>query len=267
MSTKQPTPVRLALRVAATAALVALIAPALAGATDDLPAAEEILDRYVEATGGADAYGKLENRLVTGTFGMPAMGMTGQMTIRQAAPDRMRMTVELPGIGTIESGYTGETAWELNPMTGARLLEGEEAAMAHRQAVFNSELKWRELYESVKTLGAQAVDDRKAYAVEMTPTEGRVETRYYDAESGILIKTVQVQPTQMGEIPVETTVSDYQDFDGILIPTHATIDMSVQELVTTVDDVQHNVALPDDAFAPPAPVQALIEEQAAAAEQ
>jgi len=237
------------------AILILLLVP-VARATD-LPPAAEVLDRYVETTGGKAAYEKIHDRTGTGTFGMPAMGITGQLTLHQAAPDLYHMQVELPGMGTIETGYDGETAWELNPMTGARILEGEEKAATVREAVFNAELKWRDLYDAVQTTGRDTVGDRTAWVVALTPPVGSVETRYYDTETGLLLKMERTQTTQMGEVPISITLSDYETFDGIEMPTRTRQDISVQTMVLQLDDIQQNTGLGSEVFALPPAVQAL----------
>ena len=66
-------------------ALVAAIAILAVGGSSpayaerDLPSAEEIFAKFVEASGGADAYAKLKNQVTKGTFAFPGMGMEGPM--------------------------------------------------------------------------------------------------------------------------------------------------------------------------------------------
>src|SRR5262245_12071015 len=57
--------------------------------TVDLPAAETILDAYVEATGGKKAYEKLKTRTAKGTFEIASLGVKGKIQTWQQAPDKL----------------------------------------------------------------------------------------------------------------------------------------------------------------------------------
>src|SRR5262245_35836743 len=99
--------------------LSAAQAPAPAAAP--LPPAKQILDRYVEVTGGRAAYEKAQHRTLTGTFELKGMGMKGSLLLQQSAPDKMRTQIDVPGVGTIVKGTDGKNAWEVNAVTGPRL--------------------------------------------------------------------------------------------------------------------------------------------------
>ena len=103
--------------------------------TDGLnPPAEEVLKKYVEATGGAEAYEALKTQHASGTFSMPAMGMEGKFELFQEQPDKFLALVTLPGMGEIQTGLSGKTGWRTDPMQGPRLLEGEELKSLTRDA-------------------------------------------------------------------------------------------------------------------------------------
>ena len=108
------------------AALLISIAPlsaAVCEAGDKLPSGEKLMDRYVKSTGGKAAYKRIKNRVVKGKLSMPAMGMSMELVEYAAAPSKQRskMFVEMMG-GAIERGITDGVAWEVNPMSGARLV-------------------------------------------------------------------------------------------------------------------------------------------------
>jgi outer membrane lipoprotein-sorting protein len=235
--------------------MLTLALPALAAA--GLPPAAEILDRYVEVTGGRAAYEKITARTSHGTFTMQAMNLQATMTTYQAAPGFMRMETELPQMGKIEAGCDGTIAWEVNPMTGARLLDGTEKVMTIRDAVFNADLRWRDLYPKAETTGREQIDNRDMYVVVLTPKEGPPETRYYGVEDGLLWRVKRTMPTQMGDVPAQSTFADYRTFDGIMLATTVRNSVSVQEFTITTTSVDH-APLAAATFAPPAAVAALI---------
>ena len=84
----------------------------------NLPKGEELLDKYVAATGGKEAYEKCKNRLIKGTMEFAGAGIKGELTIYQTRPNKMYLEVNLQGIGKIEQGTDGQTVWERNAITG-----------------------------------------------------------------------------------------------------------------------------------------------------
>ena len=226
--------------------------------SDDLPKAETILDRYIEVTGGRAAYEKLKNRVSKGTFDIAAAGIKGTIMLYQAAPDKLYSITELPGMGTVKEGSNGTVAWEQNPMMGPHLKQGKEKATALREAAFNAELHWRKLFKKVQTKGIEDVNGKPAYKVELTPVEGNPETRYFDKESGLHVKTTTVYPSQMGDIPAEVLVRDYKEVDGVKIAHKIVLDFAMQEMVLTFEKIEHNVDLPKDRFDLPADIKALL---------
>ncbi|QDV35020.1 LolA-like protein [Tautonia plasticadhaerens] len=232
---------------------------ALAGASspaqDDPPKAEELLSKYIEATGGAEAYKALSSRKATGTIEFAGAGLKGSLELMQQAPDKMKTVLELEGVGTFVQGTDGTTAYEINPISGERTLEGAEKAAFLREAAFYADLDWQDYYTKAETTGTEEVEGSTCFVVEMTPKEGAPETRYFDADSGLLVKTKRVVQTPMGEIPVESFLGDYKEVDGITMPFSSTEKLVGQEVKTTIEAVEHGVDFPEGTFAVPDSLQ------------
>lgn len=231
---------------------------------DDLPKVAELLEGYVKATGGKDAHLKIKNRVMHGTLKVPAAGIEGKISIYAEAPDKIYTKSEFPGMGVTEEGYDGEVAWSNSVMMGATVKKGDEAKMAERSAIFHSDVHWKKIYKSGKVLGVEEIDGKSAYKVELTPKEGKPETHYYDKETGLLLRSDTMVPTQMGEMQIQTLVSDYQTFDGVKMPTKLTQKVGPQEVKMEFTKIEQNVDMPKDRFELPAAVKAKHEQMKAA---
>ena len=121
--------------IIAAALLAAIASPCLAAA--DLPKAETILDKYIEATGGKAAYQKLHSQIASGIFEMSAAGIKGAVTSYRAEPDLAYTEVVLEGIGKITDGSDGKVAWANSAMQGPHVKDGAERAQAMQAARFN----------------------------------------------------------------------------------------------------------------------------------
>jgi hypothetical protein len=240
-------------------ALVATICafPVLA-ADDALPKGETILDHYIEVTGGKAAYEKRTSEISTGTIEFAAQGLKGSLTRYAAPPDKSYASMELDGVGKIESGSVDGIAWEKSAMMGPRVKSGDEKAQSLREAAFNGVLNWRKQFSKVETVGVETVEGQECYKLAITPNEGKPETAYYSKKTGLEVKSSTVAASPMGEIPVEVVVSEYKEFGGILQPAKITQKVAGQELVITIQSVKINEPIPASRFDPPADVKALM---------
>jgi hypothetical protein len=236
-----------------------------APAEDQLPKAEGIMDKFIEATGGQAAYEKLDNEMWTGTFEFAGKGIKGTATSYRAKPNRSFTTIELEGVGTIEDGTDGETAWTRSALQGPRVKQGDERAAVMREATFNSPIHWRDLYKHAETAGAETVDSQECYKVVLTPNEGKPETRYFDKKTNLLVKVAMTLESPMGELPVETIVGDYKEQNGLLSPRKVRQKVLGQEFLVTIDTVKYNVEIPKNRFDLPEDIKTLVAKPAPAA--
>jgi len=223
----------------------------------DLPSAESILDRYVEVTGGRNAYENRTSEVGHGKIEMSALGVSGKIT-SYAKPGLQYLVIELTGVGEVEQGVKDGIAWENSVMQGPRIKTGDERASALRDAVFNAPIHWRKIYSKVLTVGIESINGEDAYRVLQTPAEGNAVTTYYSVKTGLLIKLTTTVANPMGNIPVEAVMSEYKEFEGILAPTKMIETVAGQKIAITIDSVETNVDIPDERFNLPEAVQALV---------
>lgn len=226
--------------------------------TEDLPSGEEILDRYVKATGGMEAYEALKNRVSRGT--LDVMGIKGSITTYEAMPNRSLTVMELPGFGEDKSGTVDQIAWELSTMNGARLCEGEERESSLRMAALAQEAFWRNHFEKAECAGKERVGAQVCYKVIMTPAKGGSETWFFDTETHLLSKTEAAVHTSMGVMSMEFFFDDYRKVGGLLVPHKREIKNAFQSCLIVCDSIEHNVDLPDTQFDPPKEVKDLLAE-------
>jgi outer membrane lipoprotein-sorting protein len=235
--------------------LVVLVAfgSALAG----LPTGEEIMEKHVEALGGEAALARHHNSLTKGTLSISGIEM--QATIYSAEPNLSYTLFESEMIGTMESGCNGEVAWDMSVMQGASVKEGEQLEKGLFDAVFNSELYWRDRYSSIDVEALEEIDGTPCYRLVLTPTVGDTVTAYVDTETWLTARTETVSNSDMGSISIVTDLSDYREVDGTRVPFRIRVLlMGAQELITTVDSVEFNVEIPEGTFDLPGEIQELL---------
>lgn len=233
------------------------------GEDKTIPSAEAILEQHIAATGGRVAYEKIRNRVTKGTLEMPAQGITIGLTIVVARPNLVYSRAESEVTGPIEKGTDGRVAWEKSVMTGPRILEGQEREDFLREAAFDKFVRWRDFYEKAESAGLEDVGGRSCYKIVLTPKNGKPQTLFLDRETALIVKLLLTVDSPMGSVPVETTLEDYRESDGILLSRKTRSKVLGQERVFTVTSIEHNVDLPPDRFLLPADIQELLAKQAA----
>ncbi|MES1262559.1 MAG: hypothetical protein ABUS49_12565, partial [Acidobacteriota bacterium] len=207
-------------------------------------------------TGGAEAFAKVKGATMTGTVEMVGHNLRGPVSVFQQG-DKTYTVIELPGVGKIEEGFDGETAWEVNALTGPRIKEGEEKAATVRASKLGLMNTWREYYKAANMLGEEIVEGRPAWKVELLPKEGKPELFFFDRESSLLIRMTQTIATPLGEIAVDGGLADYRDVGGILTPFTLTQKAMSQTLTMHFDKIEWNPAIPASRFELPAAVRTL----------
>ncbi|NIP78356.1 MAG: hypothetical protein GWM90_03805, partial [Gemmatimonadetes bacterium] len=199
-------------RVAFAALATALAVPASARSQDALPSAEDVIDRYVESIGGRDRVLSREGSRSTGTFSMPAAGIEGTVeVITGSSPTRVLSRFEIPGLGTILNGYTGEVGWSMDPNLGPRLLEGKELAAVVEGSSRHASVRDASLFDARETVEETEMNGESCYKVRLLWKSGRETFDCYSKESGLLVASIATQESPMGEIEGVTLMSEYRD--------------------------------------------------------
>ena len=228
-----------------------------ASAKAGLPAGESIMDRFVEATGGVEAYKKLNNVGMKGSVDMTAMGIKGDVTIYSAAPNLNLTEMTIPGLGKMQEGVDGKLAWSYNAMQGPSIKSGAEAEQELNSAHFRTE-EWRTQYSRVETQGLDSVDGEECYRVMLTPKAGPPIFNCYSRNSGLLLKSTITTISEMGTMEVDTILRNYKKVGDFTMPFQLVQGVAGMTVTINFSEITFNADIPMSIFDPPAEVKALI---------
>ena len=222
-----------------------------------LPAAREVLDRYVTAIGGRAQILKHSSRRVTGTLQVPAAGLTGTMTAATAKPNKMAVTVSIAGLGDMRQGYDGAVGWSMDPTQGPMVLTGKQLEQRKTQADFYNDLHESKSYSSMETVDVVDFGGGRAYKVQLVRASGDSLYELFDTQSGLLVGSITKQESPMGLMTITTTIGDYKAFGGVQLPTKVTQTFATgQQVVVTIDGVEFDAVEPST-FDLPTEIKAL----------
>lgn len=252
--------IRTSLLRVASAALPVFAAAQLAGAQATpaaaLPPAPGLIAKYASAVGG-DAYLKAKAILTKGGMSMPAAGLNATFEMTQLAPNLMKMVTTIPGMGEVQVGFDGTTAWAVNPMQGPRVLDGQELDQMKDEADRRSAVRAPELFSAVQTVADTTMNSERCYLVKLTWKTGRESFDCYSAATGLIVASRSTQKTPMGDIPVLTLFNDYKKFGDVTVATKTTQELMGQQQILTVASVEFTDGS-GVTITPPAEVQPLI---------
>jgi hypothetical protein len=213
---------------------------------------DDVLQKFVTASGGKAAWAKLKTRVSTGTFVGPPQGLPLEVT--QAAPNRWRGRIVLP-FGNFEQGFDGKSGWQRTPTGEVNDLGGKDLADARRDAPLALPLALPSLVSGLKVLADEAVEGHNAHVLE-GKNGGVVERLAFDADSGLLLRWSTQGHTLLGELPQETSFEDYRKVDGVMVPFRVVRNIAGEKVTMTYQSIKHNVAVDDKELTRPAPAPA-----------
>ncbi|HTF26664.1 MAG TPA: c-type cytochrome [Candidatus Limnocylindria bacterium] len=215
-----------------------------------LPSAEQLLDKYLAAIGGADALQKITSRVQKGTitaFG----GQHFPVDVYSKAPDKRLSVMHLQG-GDSFTGFDGKQGW-LSVPGRVHTMSAAENAAARIDADLYLPAHLKTLYEKFRVDIGEKIDGHDTYVV-AGRTEGQPPLRLYlDKESGLLLRLVRYAETPLGRNPTQIDYADYRDANGVKVPFRWTLARPGNRFTIQIEQLQQNVAVDDSKFLPPPP--------------
>jgi hypothetical protein len=215
-----------------------------------LPSADQLLDKYLAAIGGADVLQRITSQVQKGTltaFG----GQHFAVDVYSKAPAKRVSVVHLPG-GDSVSGFDGKQGW-LSVPGRVHIMSAAENAAARIDADLYLPAHVKTLYQKFSVDSGEKIDGHSSYMV-TGRAEGQPPLRLYlDKESGLLLRMVRYAETPLGLNPAEIDYADYRDVNGVKAPFRWTIARPGNRFTIQVEQLQQNVPVEDAKFAPPPP--------------
>ena len=214
--------------------------------------AGEILEKMIEAQGGAKALTAVKDTTINATVELVAMGMNGTLTMYQKEPSMMRMDIEIMGM-VITQAFDGTVAWMVNPQTGATEEMPEQAVAAmKRQSLGNDALLNPDKYGiKYAAKGKEKLDDKEYLVLEQTTADGHQTTMYIDPASYLTYKAKgkEVNLQTNTEVLTESVFGDFRKVGDVTLAHSVATSQDGQEFMKmAITKVAFNQGLEDSFF-------------------
>jgi photosynthetic reaction center cytochrome c subunit len=243
------------------------------------PTAEQILDKYIQAVGGAQRLAGLTSYIAKGTsVGFGGFGGGGQVQIFAKAPDQRTTLIEFkdaPDRGDSIRTFNGRAGWIKTPLAVLKEYQisgGDlDGFRLDAQLAFPGQIKqilrnWRvSLPTTIEDLPGPSsqtsqqpeltLGSHEVQVVQGDRPNGVVATLFFDNKTGLLLRELRYSRSPIGRIPTQIDYSDYRDLNGIKIPYRLTFAWLDGRDSIEIKDVQMNVPIPDAKFGTPEQVK------------
>jgi photosynthetic reaction center cytochrome c subunit len=242
--------------------------------------AESILDKYIEAAGGAQRLAGLTSFIGTGTsVGFGGFGGGGDVEIAAKAPDKRAMIIlfkQETGRGDQIRTYDGRAGWVRTPLNvlGEFQLTGSDLDGARFDAQLSFPGQIKEILTNLKTGPPTSITDLPAPSsqsslqqdvalgqthvvdvVQGTGPRGLLVTLYFDKQTGLLLRELRYGSSPIGRIPTQIDFADYRDVNGIKLPFRITFAWLDGRDSIVLSDIKTNVPVDEKKFGRPAPLK------------
>ena len=230
----------------------------IVAAAPDQPSADPILDKYIQAVGGAQRLTGLTSFIaIGGGVGYEGLGGGGQVQIFAKAPDQRTTVIEFkdhPDRGDSIRTFNGRAGWIKTPRALLKEYEltGTELDGAKLDAQLSFPGQIRQVLTNLHAGFPDSINGRDVQVVQGNGPKGLLATLYFDKESGLLVRLVRYGRTPIGRVPTQVDYSDYRDVGGIKFPFQYTFSWLDGKDSFKLSDVKTNVPIDTAKFDRPA---------------
>jgi zinc protease len=175
---------------------------------------ENIINKYIDLIGGKDKLEKVESIESNGNANINMQGQSFVLEFYSLKNNQNQSLNIVTAGGMVVQRSVFNKYQGYNEVNGQRMpLTDSELEQAIINSALFSELNYD--FSTIELIGTAMVDDQKAYQIKITENK----TEYYSIESGLKIKEVEIQEIEGNQVVQETTIKDYNEVDGVLIPS------------------------------------------------
>lgn len=227
-------------------------------AADGLPSAPELMARFIERSGGKDAYSSIKTQHLTGKMSFTSMNISANIESLSGMGGQSYTALELPGAGKFEFGSDGRTSWEKSTMTGARIVPTAQRSGGLVGPGPDQLMQLLQQASAYQTVGKEDANGAPCYLVRPTGTVGlRGSSMCFDVASGLMTKMSVVVQTQMGVVPADMVLGEYRPENGVQMPHLIQTSVSGQPVNVEITNIAINREIPPSTFDLPDDVKAL----------
>jgi hypothetical protein len=213
------------------------------------PTADQIVEKYISAVGGADAIRKVTSRVAKGN--VIANGKETPIELYAKAPN-LRLSISQNAATSSLTAFDGSAGWMGSTGRAAREMSAAESWAAGIDAEFYLPLRLKEMFPQLRRGRPEMVNGAECEVL-TGAAPGHPPVRLdFDSKTGLLLRLVRYADTPMGRNATQIDYADYRDAGGVRIPFRWTLARPVARFSIQLTEVKSNVDVDAAKFAKPA---------------
>jgi len=219
--------------------------------------AEQILDKYIQAVGGAQRLSSLTSLVGKGTYeGYDTYHAKVPFEIYAKAPAQLT-TIAHTQNGDTTTTFDGREGWIASvdkPVRLLPLLPGAELDAAKIDAALWFPAGIKQALTDWRTgFPITSVEDKEVTIIQGTGAGKSRIKLFFDNQSGLLLRQLRYTDTPVGTVPIQVDYFDYRDVAGVKIPFRTVVTWTNGQTIVELSNVQPNVSIDAARFGKPAP--------------
>lgn len=207
--------------------------------------AKQIIENYIEKTGGMGRWSTIKDMKMEGNMQMQGMDIK-LVTIKKEGGKLFEEVSAAMGTlqKTVFNGKTGKTSG----MRGEQEIKGDVIAETRKKAIIFDEAKYLDGSHKLQLMGTEKVDGDDCYAVSITDPQGEASTEYYSMTTGLRTQSVSTMDAAQGKMTITTKIGNYKSVNGLMLPYSIKQDLGQQKMDITVKSYEINKGVDDKIF-------------------
>ena len=174
--------------------------------------ASTVIQSYITAIGGLEAVNAVTSMAVSYDVNIEGMPFKPTALVKMMSPNMSSMEMSIEGMGTVmKEKYNGSEGYTEQQGMKMPMSETDLAEKAEEKGLFP------ETYLDISTItlvGLIAIERVDVYKVKLKEDS----FRYYDAATGLLVRTEKTKEAQGQKVTSVDDLSDYRQVNGVLLP-------------------------------------------------
>ena len=215
-----------------------------------LPSVDEVVNKMVQAAGGAAALNAVTSRVVKGSLDVVGVSRGGTFELYTVAPNKSLSIIQPAPTEMTRVGYNGQIGWMQTP-AGVRVLKGAELDAVQNDSDFYAILNLRKRYTKFTLSGKSKIGYREVYVLDLQPASGPADRLFIDAETYLPVRMNTVRMHKGTPTPVEIYYDDWRDVNGLKLPYVITHSFQKRTMTFNVTEIKNNAPIDAKLFEKP----------------
>ena len=204
--------------------------------------AATVIEGYIKAIGGLEAVNAVTSVMTSANVTIEGMPSKPTAVMKTMSPNMSSMEMSIAGMGTVmkqkfngSEGYAEQQGMK-NPMSETELSEKAEEKGLFPETYLDA--------STINLVSLIAIEGVDVYKIKLKEDS----FRYYDATTGLLVRTEKTEEAQGQKVTSVQDLSDYREVNGVLFPFGQKITAGPQVIGLSATEITINEGVSTDDF-------------------